>query len=54
MFESFVEKQTLSGIRGTGPEFYWNAGRRWVDAHGIQYECEEEDPVDGPRRGGSI
>ncbi len=49
-FESFVEKQTLSGIRGTGPEFYWNAGRRWVDGHGVHYEYEKEDPVDDSRR----
>lgn len=49
-FESYVERQTLSGIRGTGPEFYWRAGRSWVDNHGIHYEYEKEDPVNETRR----
>ena len=45
-----MEKQPLSKIRGTGPEFYWNAGRRWEDDHGVHYQYEEEYAVYVPRR----
>ena len=39
-----VQKQAASGMRGTRSEFYWNAGRSWVEKYGIRYEFSEEKP----------